>query len=94
MRSQLKKTFSTPEQIEQAAHALGCSFDEIELTKAIRTNAGTTKLDFNELIPGQDYGLISHVYKHDVRFISKHEILDIEGKPHRHALHLRELKGL
>ena len=80
VRSQLKKTFSTPEQIEQAEYALGCSFDEIELVKTIRTNAETTKLNFNELIPGKDYVLISHVYKHDVRYIAKHEILDIEGK--------------
>ena len=81
VRSQLKKTFSTPEQIEQAENALGCTFDEIELTKAVRTNSGTTKLDFNELIPGQDYVLISHVYKHDVRFVAKHEIADAEGNP-------------
>ena len=58
VRSQLKKTFSTPEQIEQAEQALGCTFDEIELTKAIRTSAETTKLDFSELIPGKDYVLI------------------------------------
>lgn len=81
VRRQLKKTFSTPEQIEQAAHALGCSFDEIELIKTIRTNTGTMKLDFSELIPGKDYMLISHVYKHEVRFVAKHEILDIEGNP-------------
>ena len=80
VRSQLKKTFSTPEQIEQAEKALGCTFDEIELTKASRANSETTKIDFDELVPGNDYVLISHVYKHDVRFISKHEITDIEGK--------------
>ena len=81
VRSQLKKAFSTPEQIEQAAHALGCTFDEIELVKTVRTNSATTKLDFSELIPGQDYVLISHVYKHDVRFIAKHEITDAEDNP-------------
>ena len=81
VRSQLKKAFSTPEQIEQAEHALGCSFDEIELTKAIRTGAETAKLDFSELIPGNDYVLISHVYKHDVRFVAKHEVTDAEGNP-------------
>lgn len=74
VRSQLKKTFSTPEQVEQAMRALGCTFDEIELTKAIRANAETTKLDFSELVPGNDYVLISHVYKHNVRFVGKHEI--------------------
>lgn len=73
VRSQLKKTFSTPEQIEQAEQALGCTFDEIELTKAIRSSAETTKLNFSELIPGRDYVLVSHVYKHDVRFVGKHE---------------------
>lgn len=79
VRSQLKKTFSTPEQIEQAEQALGCSFDEIELTRAIRTNTETTKLNFNELIPGVAYVLISHVYKHEVRFVGTHEILGVEG---------------
>ena len=81
VRSQLKKTFSTPEQIEAATQALGCTFDEIELTKAIRANAETTKLDFSELIPGQDYVLISHVYKHDVRFIGAHEITNHNTTP-------------
>lgn len=76
VRSQLKKTFSTPEQVEQATKALGCTFDEIELTKTVRANAETTKLDFSELIPGKDYVLISHVYKHDVRFIGKHAMLN------------------
>lgn len=74
VRSQLKKTFSTPEQIEQATQALGCTFDEIELTKTVRANAETTRLEFSELEPGKDYVLISHVYKHDVRFVGKHSI--------------------
>ena len=74
VRSQLKKTFSTPERMAQAEKALGCTFDEIELTKAIRANSETTKIDFSELIPGADYVLISHVYKHDVRFVGKHEV--------------------
>ena len=74
VRSQLKKAFSTPEQIEQATKALGCTFDEIELTKAIRANSETTKIDFSALVPGHDYVLISHVYKHDVRFVGKHEL--------------------
>ena len=76
VRSQLKKAFSTPEQIEQATQALGCTFDEIELTKAIRANSETTKIDFSELIPGKDYVLISHVYKHNVRFVGKHEAIN------------------
>ena len=81
VRSQLKKVFSTPEQIEQATKALGCTFNEIELTKAVRSGAETAKLDFSELVPGNDYVLISHVYKHDVRFVAKHEIVDAEGNP-------------
>ena len=76
VRNQLKKAFSTPEQIEQATKALGCTFDEIELTKASRASSETMKLSFDELVPGKDYVLISHVYKHDVRFVAKYELTD------------------